>query len=355
MFSNWLDSSNVTPDNQTFIKDYHQDPASLTDAKIAFVGINAQKADLIRAQLFDLATIPLPIVDIGNLKNENPAFAIQLMGVLLNTNILPVLFGGDEQFIASLYHAFQLNQKMVNLALIDRCIRFNAKINDKEAYLNPILNPPHANLFHLSILGTQAHLNSGSVYQVLRDNDFDLVGLGAIHANIGQCEPFIRDADLFSFNISTVKHADSPGQKDPFPTGISAQEACTLARFAGLSDKLMAFGLFGYHPDNDALNITAKLSAMIIWYFLDGFANRQGEFPISHSGLKKYIVFNKQSDIQVAFWKSEKTGRWWMEIPIAKANKPTRHTLLPCTYDDYLLATKNQLPDRLLNGLSRIG
>ncbi len=362
MLLNWLDAPNTTfskyYDDKNLAKiitSYHQDDSSLVKAKIALIGVNPQKADLIREEIFKLTEIPLKIVDLGNLKNEKPAFAIQIMGFLLKSNILPILFGGDESFIFSLYHAFQLNEKMVNLTIVDRSIRFTAKKSDEKAYLNPLLNPPHQNLFHLSILGTQTHLSHPYLFEVLKDNDFEALSLGKINADITQSEPIIRDADLFSFNLSAIKYADFPSQKEPFPTGLTAQEACTMARFAGLSDKLSAFGLFGYEETLDKHKIGAKMSALIVWYFLDGFANRQQEFPLTKKGLKKYIVFFKKDDVQIAFWKSVKTGRWWMEIPIAKKDQPTRHALLPCSHNDYVMATNNQLPNRLLSGLSRIG
>ncbi len=337
------------------IESYHQNEDFLSDAKIALIGVNPEKADKIRAELFSLVGFNLKIIDLGNLKNEKPGFAIQLIGFLLKSKILPILFGGDDQFIFSLYHAFQLNEKMVNLAIVDNTIRFTAKQSDSDAYLNPLLNPPHKNLFHLSILGTQAHINNSNLYKILSDNDFEWESLGNMKTNLANSEPLIRDADLFSFNLAAIKAADCPGQKNPFPTGLSTQEACSIARFAGMSDKLTAFGVFGFDPDKDIHNISAKTAALVIWYFLDGVANRQKEFPLSKKGLKKYIVVHKKNDVHIAFWKSEKTGRWWMEIPIYRKNQQLRHALLPCSHDDYIMATKDMLPTRLLNGLSRIG
>ena len=362
MLKNWLSASNVTAlknkNNNDFghkIEFYHENNAALSDAKIALIGVNAEKADKIRTELFNLVGFSLKTIDLGNLKNEKPGFAIQLVGFLLESKILPVLFGGDDQFIFSLYHAFQLNEKMVNLAVIDNTIRFTAKQSDTASYLNPLLNPPHKNLFHLSILGTQGHINDQNLYKILSDNDFEWQSLGNMKANLANSEPMIRDADLLSFNLAAIRAADCPGQKDPFPTGLSAQEACSIARFAGMSDKLTAFGVFGYEPAKDTHNISAKMAALVIWYFLDGVANRQQEFPLSKEGLKKYVVVHKKNDVHISFWKSEKTGRWWMEIPIYRKNQQLRHALLPCSHDDYIMATKDMLPSRLLNGLSRIG
>jgi len=362
MLKNWLTSSKVTAlhdkNSHKFghkVELYHENDQALSNAKVALIGINAENADQIRTELYNLVGFQLKTIDLGNLKNEHPGFAIQLIGFLLESKILPILFGGDEQYISSLYHAFQLNEKMVNLAIIDNTIRFTAKKSDAASYLNPLLNPPHKNLFHLSILGTQTHINDINLYKVLTDNDFEWQSLGNMKTNLANSEPMIRDADLLSFNLASIKAADCPGQKDPFPTGLSAQEACSIARFAGMSDKLTAFGIFGYEPKKDIQHVSAKMAALVIWYFLDGVTNRQQEFPLSKNSLKKYVVVHKKNDVHISFWKSEKTGRWWMEIPIYRKNQQLRHALLPCSHDDYIMATKDLLPTRLLNGLSRIG
>ena len=53
-------------------------------------------------------------------------------------------------------------------------------------------------------------------------------------------------------------------------------------------------------------------------------------------------------DEVLTFYKSEKTARWWIEIPFIMGlnNKLKRHTLLPCTYQDYLDACNQNIPER---------
>jgi hypothetical protein len=53
-------------------------------------------------------------------------------------------------------------------------------------------------------------------------------------------------------------------------------------------------------------------------------------------------------DEELVFYKSDKTGRWWIEIPFISDshNKLKRNTLLPCSYDEYLVACENEMPER---------
>tara|TARA_B100000508_G_scaffold120583_1_gene101782 strand:- start:687 stop:938 length:252 start_codon:yes stop_codon:yes gene_type:complete len=52
----------------------------------------------------------------------------------------------------------------------------------------------------------------------------------------------------------------------------------------------------------------------------------------------------------LTFKKSNKTERWWIEMPFISNvnNKLKRHTLLPCTYGEYLSATNQEIPERWL-------
>ena len=54
-----------------------------------------------------------------------------------------------------------------------------------------------------------------------------------------------------------------------------------------------------------------------------------------------------QFDHDVVFYKSNKSERWWMEVPYQgdNENKYLRHHLVPCNYEDYLNAAENEMPD----------
>jgi hypothetical protein len=47
------------------------------------------------------------------------------------------------------------------------------------------------------------------------------------------------------------------------------------------------------------------------------------------------------------FYKSNKSQRWWMEVPHPKKghSRYDRHHLIPCNQEDYTFALKNEIPD----------
>ena len=66
----------------------------------------------------------------------------------------------------------------------------------------------------------------------------------------------------------------------------------------------------------------------------------------NETSYQKFIVL--VDDQELTFLKSDKTGRWWIEIPFLPNvnNKLKRNTLLPCSYDDYLASCEGELPER---------
>ena len=123
-----------------------------------------------------------------------------------------------------------------------------------------------------------------------------------------------------------------------------------------MSDKLTSFGIYGYRKNLDSLDqSTAQVVAQMIWYFADGFYNRKQDFPIqkAFNQLIQYIVHVKSFDEQLTFWRSNKSGRWWMEIPVKTQKKHVRHRLIPCAYNDYLQACNDDLPERLILAYQR--
>src|SRR5690554_7142211 len=56
--------------------------------------------------------------------------------------------------------------------------------------------------------------------------------------------------------------------------------------------------------------------AQLIWYFNEGYANRKGDFPVgSKKTYTKFRVFLEELNEEIVFYKSNKSGRWWIEVP----------------------------------------
>lgn len=328
----------------------------LTTVQLALIGMHEPEANAVRQALYELS-FPfnnLTIADLGNVRKSDNSFVLPLLKELLDSQILPILISPSQQHILALYKAFQSLQSHVSLAVVDERIRLDVTQENKEAnYLNDILLNPRARLFHFGCIGTQTHYTDPATFYFLDKNNFDCIRLGHARADLSEVEPIVRDGDLLTFHLAALKQADAPAQESATPSGFSIEEACQICRYAGMSDKLRAVGIFGFQAALDREAQTAQAVAQMLWYFVEGFTNRKQDFPVATDGLTEYIVEFKGIEYQLVFWKSQRSGRWWMQVPVKIGKKFNRHKLIPCSYNDYKLACQDELPERLLNAYKR--
>lgn len=367
MFQNWLKPLNIKEfdpgvlEAHQFGKQiaiYRDALPDLSHMKLALIGIGERDANAIRKELYSLS-FPfkqLDMVDLGNLRKNDVPFIIPLIKELLDSKIFPLILGNDPVQLLAQYKAFQSLQQLISLIVIDEKIRYHSeKKAGPNFYLNDILDNQRSKLFHLGLIGCQAHFINPAHLDMFSKRNFECIRLGKAHSELSEMEPIIRDGDLVSFNLAAIKQADAPGQAMATPSGFSHDQACQICRYAGMSDKLKSFGIYGFRKANDRKGQTAQAVAQMIWYFIDGFYNRKNDYPVSNEGLVEYIVDFKNQEYQLTFWKSKRSGRWWMQIPIKTNKKYQRHRLIPCSYADYKLSGQGDLPERLLNALRRFG
>ena len=175
---------------------------------------------------------------------------------------------------------------------------------------------------------------------------FDYFRLGIVQSDIRKVEPVLRDADIVSFCMSGIKQSEAPGNFRSSPNGFYGEEACQIAKYSGISDRVSSFGLYDLFAGNDRNDQSSHLAAQIIWHFIDGFYQRKNDYPKSDiSEYQKFIVPLIKLEHDLIFYRNEKTDRWWMEVPYIKSmNKMS--IIISCSHEDYMLACNNEIPDR---------
>jgi hypothetical protein len=203
-------------------------------------------------------------------------------------------------------------------------------------------------LFNFSNIGYQTYFVDPAAIELMQKLFFDSYRLGLVRSNMEETEPIVRNADIVSFDISAVRKSDAPGNYNAGPNGFSGEEFCQIARYAGLSDKVSSVGFYEYNPDYDNRAVTASLVAQAIWCFIDGVTHRKNDLPSSlNPNFLKYRVFISENKHEIVFYKSNKSDRWWMEVPYPNnKSKYERHHLVPCSYADYHIACNEGMPDR---------
>jgi arginase family enzyme len=306
----------------------------------------------IRKELYSLfpGNWDASIADFGDIlagnSKEDTYFALKkVASYLIKNKIIPIVIGGSQDLTYALYRGYDDLEQMVNLVAIDSKFDFGKEsdVVSASSYLTKIVIEEPNNLFNYCNIGYQTYYNSQEEIDLVEKLFFDGYRLGEVSNTIAIAEPVFRDADLVSIDMNSVKSSDSGNFAQFIPNGFNGKEICALSRYAGISDKVTSFGVFN-HNDTEQESV---LIAQIIWYFIEGFHYRSNEYPFgSRENYSKYIV--PSEDEELIFYKSDKTDRWWIEIPFITNgnNKLKRNTLLPCSHEEYLAACDQELPER---------
>lgn len=315
--------------------------------------------DAIRRYLYRLFITdrPVKVADLGNIAAGESAsdtgFAIKdTCAALMKKGIVPVVIGGSQDLTYPMFQAYELMEDTINVTTIDSRLDLTPdpeEPTNARNYLNDlVLHQPNF-LFNYSNLGGQRYLTDPDVLEMMDKMYFDTTRLGELTDNIQNAEPELRGADLVSVDISAVRQTDAPGAAHRGPNGLRAEHLCQLMWYAGMGDKLTSLGLFEVNPELDENAQTTHLAAQALWCFLDGFSSRRQDYPktaLEHC--TKYTVHLESSGHDLTFYKSDKTDRWWLDVPYPAGtiNRYERHHIVPCTYYEYLQAARDEVPDR---------
>ena len=275
----------------------------------------------------------------------------EIIRELLNNNILPLIIGGSQDLTYANYRAYDHLGQTVNLVSIDS--RFNLGRNNEQLnadnYLSHVVLKKPFILFNFSNIGYQTYFVNQDEIDLMERMYFDIHRLGSFRDRIHECEPILRDADIVSFDTAAIRQSDAPANALGSPNGFSGEEACAICRYAGLSDKVSSFGIYENNPDLDHNGRSSHLVAQMIWYFIEGFNQRKGDYPqTKQNDYQKFTVLIEEGEHELVFYKSHLSERWWIEVPVKGSDliKHERHKLIPCSYEDYQKACQDEIPVR---------
>lgn len=358
MLNNWLNPLSeelrdfVTLLNQnqsgTSIQTYSEDFPELRSGQIAILGLG-NFADAIRKSLYSMENIgKLEIVDLGNCACLQPEGIVPVINELKDSGLIPIILGGNDALVSELQVALHQEVEKSHPLFIDEKIAFGKVL--QRSYINQLVES-NIQWSGLTVIGYQKHLSSPEFLNKENDTIFHAMRLGQIKADPRIMEPYIRDCSSLSFSLNALKKAESPNKTGFNPSGLDSETACQICRYAGINEQMSSVLFHGFNTETEECEQTASLIAQMIWYFLDGVKNRIGEFPINASHLTEYVVSSSLSEEPIHFYKSMMTGRWWMGHPNHIGDY---QQMIPCTYEEYLSACRDEVPDRLMHILSSI-
>jgi len=290
------------------------------------------------------------VADLGDIEEgatiEDTEYAVkELVAYLVKARIVPVVIGENQDITYPTYRAFDTISKMVNLVSVDHSLDFgiSEELISSQSYMGKIIVEQPTNLFNFSNLGYQSYYNAQETIDLIDKLFFEAWRLGEVTSDITVAEPVLRNADIVSMDVTSVKSSDLGHTEDACPNGFNSREICAISRYAGISDRVSVFGIYEFGKSKKSYELVAQM----IWYFIEGYNFRTNEYPFERKdNYTKFIVPVDNETLN--FYKSQISGRWWVEIPLLKDlnNKLKRHALLPCTHQDYLDACNQIIPQR---------
>ena len=288
----------------------------------------------------------LNIYVFGDLENGNEIsdtqFALEKILEFFSKNqILVLTIGGSQNLLYSLYSSLKQSLQKINLVSVDNKIDFS---ENNESFLSKIIMDDDNKLDNFSNIGFQKHLSSDPENKFIDKMYFESINLGNIKANINEAEPVLRDSNIVSFNIDSVKSGDL-NNAHQYPNGLNSYELCSLSRFSGLSSRIKIVSFL----ENWDLSIMNSLLAESLWYVLDGYSTRVDENPLDDSN--DFIYYHVELDnYKFKFYRSKFSDRWWVEF-LNDELITIKKDIISCTLNDYNNCRNSVIPDRILRRL----
>jgi formiminoglutamase len=341
---------------------YEDEFPDLDEAHLVIVGCGEQRGsglihgqseapDIIRRHFYSLFYwhTDIKIADVGNIRTgslytDSYAALKTVVQELMNDGKTVIILGGSHDLTLSQYQAYSDGRKLIEASCVDAMIDLNLESPFRhENFLMEMLTGEPNHLRHYNHIAFQSYYVHPRMLETMDKLRFDCYRVGSVKENIDEMEPVIRNSHMLSFDISAIANAYAPANTAS-PNGLNGEEACVLLRYAGMSPNINSIGVYGYTPEQDNDELTAKQIAHMLWYVLDGRSRGKREASLDEKELftEYHTAF---AEVETTFLQSKKTGRWWMQLPDKK--------FIACSYKDYLLASSNEIPERWLRAQER--
>jgi len=336
---------------------YEEELPDLEGIDIVLVGISETRgnglmaggkdaAQLIRKHFYTLHYWhkDVRLADIGNVKTgaslkDSYAAIKTVVAELFRLNKTVILLGGSHDITLAQYDAYRELGQTIEATCIDAMIDLRGESPVRsENFLMEMLTGEPNQVKHYNHLAFQSYFVHPRMLETMDKLRFDCYRVGMVTDDIEDMEPVFRNSNLLSIDMSAVKYSDAPFNKN-CPNGLTGIEACMLTRFAGMSQNLNSIGIYGYKPELDEHELTAKQIGQMLWYFMDGKSRSKQEASLEdrHHFNEYHTAF---AEVDTVFIQSKRTSRWWMQMPDSK--------FIACSYNDYVKASHNEIPERWL-------
>ncbi|MDR1592852.1 MAG: hypothetical protein LBS43_00025 [Prevotellaceae bacterium] len=309
----------------------------LSGTKIAILGVGAEKGlTLVRKSLYGLyCGHEVGISDLGNIAQSKIDKLKEIIKALSDKNICTIIIGNSVDILPVCIEALA-EKKSISASAV-----YPAVVGSE--FTDSLINNKFRNLFDFNFLAYQTYLSDPETLNMLSSCYFETLRLGKFREDNRIYEPALRDSDIFSLDMASVRKPEIADSLYSGLNGLYSEEVCLIARHAGISDRLKIANIF-CHDKVEKDGQKNALIAQIVWHIVDGIANRANEIMLNNvNGIKKILINLEKPTEQLVFYYSDITNRWWMEIREDSEKNPL---IISCTENDYKTACRRDVPLR---------
>lgn len=289
------------------------------------------------------------LADIGNVKpgatlQDSYAALKSVVNEMIHQKKRVVILGGSHDLTMAQYKAYAHMEQIIEATCVDARIDLDLDSHlPADNFLMEMLTGEPNFVRHYNHIGFQSYFVHPKMLETIDRLRFDCYRVGRVKEKMEEMEPVIRNSNMLSFDIAAIQNSHAPANRLT-PNGFNGEEACMLMQYAGMSPQVSSVGIYGYLPQQDVQQLTAKQISHMLWYLMDGVAKGKLEAELEQK--ENFNEFKMAfAEVETTFLQSKKTGRWWMEVPDGK--------MIACSHLDYLTASLNDIPERWLRAAER--
>ncbi|MDR2466441.1 MAG: hypothetical protein LBD35_03520 [Prevotellaceae bacterium] len=307
----------------------------LPETKIALLGAGTS-LNPVREHLYSMYfPYNITIGDLGDLPAKKKDKLPEILRSLMDNGVFTIVAGNSSDTFGRCFESLAQTGSKVSLS----CLTPAITQNDFTDYL---LNAKRESLSDLTLMAYQTYLSDPEILTALESNYFETLRLGKFREDPKVYEPPLRDSEMLHMDFASLKASEVQSCSESGVNGLYSEEMCTIARYAGLSDKMKLVNIFSRKnlKENKRTN---ELIAQIVWHIAEGCVHRVKEDTLNNvNGIKKIIVNIETPPTQLIFYHSNRTNRWWIEVKERGADSPP--VIVACTEYDYKTACKHEIP-----------
>lgn len=299
------------------------------DIRTSFYGLAANHSD---TQVIDLGMF-IP----GKTDADTHAGVKEVLLYLLEKGCRTVIISDNSIPVLGQWAAHKATSKGLDIAFVTPSLD-----QDPIDNILQILETEKEQVFHLGLVGMQGYYVKRASYEQLDGLFYDDLRLGDFRADTASAEPLFREADFANFDVSAIKYTELNASKTQHPNGLYNEEACLIARYMGISNKLKSISFTEIDPAK-AHGLAASQLAQMIWYVLDGTEDAYNDAPNPNNNQFKLIrcPVDFASIKEITFLESLRSGRLWMQVPSANGNR-----WIGTATETLDLASKGEIPEQ---------